>query len=248
MKLLVGNQELSSRIREHVGDGKVILFKYGPGSGGDILLKQFFSDSPQGVYSLLISTHESDFELMGAINEMNMENPPELISMLPLLEDRLKRIEKKDHFISEGIMVTDLLEISSSSEEPRARSKTHLSMLSALTTAATKQVLPFWFVLDSLHDLVELTDPEELLDRLRVLKRYLKIKGGVAVIACPLDWHGLKHHETTFFDAIVEVKVEKKGEAWYRKLVILNNKGSGNPPEEWQITMIKDIPTALSMD
>ncbi|MFW3145650.1 MAG: hypothetical protein ACMUIE_02425 [Thermoplasmatota archaeon] len=248
MRLLVGNQEFSSRIRENLGDGKLVLFKYGPGSGGDMLLKQFFADAPQGVYSLLISTHESDFELMGAINEMNLENPPELLSMLPLLEDRLKRIEKKDHFISEGIMVTDLLEISSSTEEPRARAKPHLGMLAVLTTAATKQVLPFWLVLDSLNDLIELTGPEELLDRLMVLKRYLKIKGGIAMIACPVDWDELRYHETTFFDAVIEVRAEKKGEAWTRKLVIKNNKGSGNPPEEWPITMVKDIPTALSMD
>lgn len=248
MKLMVGNEDLASRILKNIGDGKVILFKYGPGSGGDRLMHEFFQSLPGGHHSIMISTHETKKELDEIFKDLEIEGGPDRISLLPMMDETLSRIQKKDGFIKDGIMVTDLLEISSYSEErARARSADQL-ILSTLTTTATSQVLPFWLVLDSLVDVVNITGLEEAFHRLMILKRTIKEKNGIALIGCPIDCDLLWDHETTFFDAVIEVFAESKGEVWVRKLRISNVKGSGAPPEEWEINVVKDIPTAISMD
>ncbi|MEA3559234.1 MAG: hypothetical protein U9R75_08285 [Candidatus Thermoplasmatota archaeon] len=248
MKLMIGNKDLSTRIQDHIGEKKVILFKYGPGSGGDRLLLEFFSNTPKSFNSVLISSHESKEDLLETFKDIGVENPPDVISLLTMLDASISDIEKKDRFLSDGIMVTDLLEISSNLKETRRKKHPEQAMLSTLTISANRQVLPFWFVLDSISDIAGMTEMKELLMRLMILKRSIQRNGGIALLGIPLNCDIFKEHETTFFDGVVEVRAERTGETWTRKLCITNIKGKGTPPEEWTIDLAKDIPTALSME
>ncbi|MBN1390118.1 MAG: hypothetical protein JXA22_05695 [Candidatus Thermoplasmatota archaeon] len=248
MKLLVGSQSISRRIQNKLGTSKLVLFKFGKGSGGDTLLKQFFDTPEEDNYSVMISTHQTGGEMMEEMADLGIESMPELVSILPLIDRRLSALQKRDRFISEGIMVTDLLEISSNSSDRTISMGPHLEILSKLTEIITKQVLPFRLVLDSLVDLVEETSSEEVIDRMRMLKKALREKGGLALIGCPLDDHGLSGQETTLFDAVIEVRAEKRGNNWSRSFTFLNIKGSIEPPEEFPITMTTDIPTAMEVE
>ncbi|MFO8051053.1 MAG: hypothetical protein R6V01_05070 [Thermoplasmatota archaeon] len=246
MKLMVENETLTNRIISSIGDGKIILFRYGPGSGGDRLLRELFLTLPEGVHSVMMSTHETESELHDIFRKMELE--PDIISLLPMLEDRTSNIRKKDQFIREGIMVTDLLEISSNSDEPVKKKGAGEVFLSELSTTATRQVLPFWFVLDSINDIIGISTFEDVLHRLMILKSAIREKGGNALIAAPIDSDLLCDHETTFFDGVIETTAEKKGEAWSRKLTIMNVKGKGSLPQEWTINTVKEVPTAISVD
>jgi hypothetical protein len=247
MKLQVGGEGFANKLRKKMGEGKIILFKFGPGSGGDVLLQQFITESPNEAYPALISTHLSEDELLSALGEMEMNELPEMITLMPHIGKRLERVRKKDRFLKEGILVTDLLELSSLQKEPLAGSKTQLQMLAEISAFSSKQVLPFWLVIDSLADLVKESDVDEVMDRIRVLKESVQEKKGLVLIGCPLDWDMVLEYETTFFDAVVEAEAIKEGEKWVRRLRIINIKGSGEPPEEWSITPAQDIPTALSV-
>ncbi|MGA1792435.1 MAG: hypothetical protein ACMUHM_00635 [Thermoplasmatota archaeon] len=248
MRLMVGNEDVSKRIISKVGLSKLILFKSGKGSGGDLLLKQMFENVPEGTNSIFISTHQTEGELMEDLLDLGIERQPELISLLPVIDLRLSEVAKRDRFINEGIMVTDLLEISSYSSDRPASQNTHMKVLSTLSDISSKQVLPFRMVIDTLVDLVEESSPEEIIDRLRILKRSIRENQGLVIVGCPQGYDVFQDLEQTLFDVIIEVKAEKRGEAWFRTLSFAHIKGSGEPPEEWQISTVKDIPTALSVD
>jgi KaiC/GvpD/RAD55 family RecA-like ATPase len=248
MKLTIGDKDLSTRIQSHIGEKKIILFKYGPGSGGDRLLLEFFSNTPKGFNSMMISSHEREEDLLKTFKDIGVENPPDVTSLLPMLDASISDIEKKDRFLSDGIMVTDLLEISSNLKETERTKHPQQRMLSTLTISANRQILPFWFVLDSISDMANITDMKELLMRLMILKRSIQQNGGIALLGIPLNCDIFKELETTFFDGVIEVRAERTGETWSRKLCITNIKGKGTPPEEWTINLAKDIPTALSME
>jgi hypothetical protein len=126
--------------------------------------------------------------------------------------------------------------------------KPQMTMLSSITTTASKQVLPFRMVLDSIVDLVRGSSKDDTLDRLMILKKALRDKGGIALIACPLEYGEFRDYENTLFDGVIEVRCERTGNGWKRKLVFVNIKGSGEPPEEFIIAPVEEIPTALSVD
>jgi KaiC/GvpD/RAD55 family RecA-like ATPase len=248
MRFLVGNSELSKLLMDKIGNGKLILFKFGHGSGGDLLMKQFFEDIPEGSYSVWISTHQSEVEMIENLNDLGMSRMPEVISLLPYIENRLSEVEKRDKFINEGIMVTDLLEISSYSEDRMIDKKSHMRMLAAITSTSMKQILPFRMVVDSIVDLVMDSTREDVIDRLMVLKKALREKGGLALIGCPMEFTDLRDQEQTLFDAVIEVTAEKRNDMWSRTMVLKNIKGSGEPPIELEVESIGDIPSALSVD
>lgn len=248
MKLLVGNREISDLLSERTADGSMVLFRYGPGTGGELLLKQLVSSIDDESHAVLISTHETEKELMGSVEEMGLPYDLEMISMVPELNEGIEDVMKKDKFRTEGIMVTDILEVSSNTEYSRNRGDSGQVMLSRISALCQKQVLPFRMVLDSLIDLVERTSGEEVCQRISILKNALKEKGGLVILAAPLDWPFLRERETTLFDAVLEMKAEKSGGIWKRTLVVKNVKGSGEPPEEFEISSVKEIPEAMSID
>ncbi|MGA1866137.1 MAG: hypothetical protein ACMUFK_01575 [Thermoplasmatota archaeon] len=248
MKLMVGKEGISRKLLSKLGSSSLVLFKFGMGSGGDILLKQLFDAVSEDYYSIMISTHQTDEEMMTDLSHIGVGRPPELVSMLPSIHRRLSELQKRDRFISEGIMVTDILEISSNSDDRILPVKPHLEILSKITEISSKQVLPFNLVLDSIADLVEETSREEVVDRLRILKKALREKGGMALVGCPLSYQVFSDQENTLFDAVIEVRAERTADGWSRTLTFLNIKGSGEPPEEWQITTNKEVPAALEIE
>jgi KaiC/GvpD/RAD55 family RecA-like ATPase len=248
MKLLVGNQGLSELISYRFENGSMILFKYGKGSSGDVILKQFLSAYDEECHSVLISTHESEEEMLRSIQGLTTGQNVEMISMVPDIENNLEGTIKKDRFRNEGIMVTDLLEVSSNTGIRKRPDDLGPTMLSKLSDIAQKQVLPFRLVIDSISDLSSYTEENEVEKRLRILKMALREKGGYALVAAPFEWDGFWNVESTLFDGIIEITASDTTGSWKRELIISNRKGSVDPPERWDVSLTKDIPTAKSLD
>ncbi len=248
MRLMIGSYELDGLITKRIGDGKIILFKYGPGTGGDLLLKQFLSTKNEETHSVLISTHETKSDLAKAVEEMDLTPDMEVISLLPELNRSMENVAKKDKFRTEGIMVTDLLEISSNTDYRREKYDGGQMILSRITAISNKQILPFRMILDSLVDIVHHTSEEEVLKRIWIMKHTLKEKGGNVILASPLDCPFFKDLETTLFDAVIEVSADRSSGTWKRKFLLKNVKGSADPPDEWEITIQKEIPDAMSLE
>jgi len=248
LKLMVGNSVLSELLSRKLPDGSLVLFKHGPGSGGDLILKQFFIDPADDRFSVYLTTHETREDVSRVLEENHTPQKMEVLSLLDHIEEGLEKVKRKDRFRTEGLMVTDLLEITTNSNAKRRGLHASQAVLSELTSATTKQVLPMRLVLDSVADLFGLCPVKDVIERMRIIKRSLREKGGIAVMGAPLGWDGLSGLENTLFDSVIEVRAEKKGESWTRTLTIRNIKGSPFPPEEWPISYTKEIPTALSMD
>ena len=248
MKLLVGNEDVTRKIISKIGKARMVLFKFGNGSGGALLMKQIFEKVPEGTYSVFVSTHQSEKDILEEFADMGIEKTPDIVSLLPEFDSRLSDIRRRDRFVTDGIMVTDLLEISSHNSEKVVSRNPRMRILSIITDISSKQVLPFRMVMDSLPDLVEETSKREVVDRLRILKGSLRENGGMVLVGCPLDYVMFSDLDSTLFDAVIEVKADKRGDAWFRSLTFMNVKGSGEPPEEFSISQVKEIPTALAVD
>lgn len=248
MRLIVGNREVSTIITQRFDSGSCILCKYGKGSGGDILLKQFLFGNDEDQHSVLISTHESEKELETVMERMESTGNIEMISLQPIRDSDLRSITKKDRFRNEGIMVTDLLEVSSYSGVKKEKEDPGFTMLSRISNIAQNQVLPFRLILDSLSDLVLSSDPYEVEKRIRILKKTLKEKGGFALVAAPLDWDVFDDMETTLFDGVIEITAYETSSTWKREFKICNSKGMVELPEKWEVTILKDIPMAKSLE
>jgi hypothetical protein len=245
MRAMLGDRPLKGVLSSKLGPGSCVLFKYGPGSAGDLVLKQLFSDTSTDVYSVIISTHETVEEVRASIKAFDIPREPEIISLVPLTIEGLGPIKRKDHFRAEGLMVTDLLDMAGRSQERRSRADLDKRMLSVLTTVSTKQVLPFNLVLDSLSDLAALTSLGEIRQRLQVLKEALREKKGTAYMGAPLSWDPWEGSDLTMFDAIIEVRALQLGGTWKRFLRFSNIKGSPALPEEQELTFGQSIPSAI---
>ncbi|OYT44478.1 hypothetical protein B6U90_05175 [Thermoplasmatales archaeon ex4484_6] len=248
MRLLAGNSELSDIIKERIRDGGLILMRYGPGSAGDTLLKQFLAEKNEEAHPVYISTYETDKEIRKALDKFGERSDLEVVSFLEDLSEDLERIMRKDRFRTEGILVTDLLEISYNSEHRRERCDRPQWILARVSSLSQRQVLPFRLVLDSISDLVSWTSEEEVIKRLRILRSALLEKGGVAIMAAPLKWNGFRNVDTTLFDAILTMAADRSSGTWKRTLTLENVKGSTELPREWEITTVSDIPVAESLD
>lgn len=247
MRALVGGQPLNVILGAKLGQGSCVLFRYGPGSGGDLLLKQLFSDHRDDVYSVMISTHETVDELRTSMKACDIKREPEMISLVPVIIEGLAQVKRKDRFRAEGVMVTDLLEMTGKAQERRPRGDLNKRMLSALTVVSSKQVLPFKLVLDSISDLAEHTSLGELKQRLYILKEALRDKKGTAFLGAPLGWDPWNGSDMTLFDAILELRVVQGERGSKRVLRLSHMKGSPDLPQELEVTFEQDVPSALSV-
>jgi len=247
MRFLVGGQEFRDLLDSRVGSGRCILFKYGPGSGGDVILKQYLSGTMEGTHSLYLSTHETENDLLSSVSDMGLPQDLEMISLVPDLTYELDAMIKKDRFRTDGIMVTDLLEVSSNTATRKEKRDGGKKVLSMLSSICLKQVLPFRIVMDSMVDLVRKTSLEEVENRLQIMKRVAREKDGTVIIGAPLHWDELGSLENTLFDAVITFQTEKTTGTWKRTMTLMNMKGSTSVPVEWEVTTIQSIPTARSI-
>ncbi|MDG6225052.1 MAG: hypothetical protein QCI82_06020 [Candidatus Thermoplasmatota archaeon] len=235
-RVSIGEQDLKGFIEEVIGKGGSILLKYGPGSAGDILLKEMLTEIPEGSAAVYLSTYETIDEMRSSLNYVPPSPNIEIFSSLDHREDELKRIVKRDRFMTEGIMVTDLLEVSMS-ERPVKLKRRGCDILSEITNSAAKQVLPFTLVLDSLDDLTEHYATSEVFDRLTILRRLLRSVNGIALIGSSMNIDPLKGKEVRLFDSILEAEAMKVGDDWERRLRLVHKRGDASLPREWALNI-----------
>jgi KaiC/GvpD/RAD55 family RecA-like ATPase len=247
MNFLVGGQDFRDLFDSKVGSGKCILFKYGPGSGGDVILKQYLTGTMEGTHSLYLSTHETENDLLSSVSDLDLPQDLEMISLVPDLTSELHDMVKKDRFRTDGIMVTDLLEVSSNTTSRKKRIGGGKKVLSVISSICMKQVLPFRLVIDSLVDLVRNTSIQEVEKRILLIKRAARDKQGTVILGAPLDWDEMRLIETTLFDAVISFRSDRTTGTWKRTMTLENLKGSISLPQEWEVTTLKSIPTAKSI-
>jgi len=234
MPMRIGDRDFSSFVESVIGTAKIVLVRYGPGSAGELLLKEYISSTPTGMNGVMLSTCESEAEMSSFIDPRS--GNVRAISIADLLGRRIETYVRRDRFLSEGIMVTDLLEISMQDDRTQAEME-DAKALSVITEIALKQVLPFRLALDSLSDLVSETSAGEVIPRLRILSGVLRKVGGNALVGAPAGWTTLGHSEHLIFDAIVEVRSVRSGASWERTLTLAHLRNAPIPPQQWSVTV-----------
>lgn len=229
---LIGKMELTDFFEKRIGRGRLVLLRYGPGSGGEILLKEFVSSAPAGMNAVFISSTEGAQEI-GSEAAGHMDKV-EVISLLGSVESESARVLRRDRFASEGILVTDLLEISMAD---RTQKDDVGDMLSMVTLASTKQVMPFRLALDSLQDLIRTGSEDEIVPRLMILRKVVRSVQGTALIGAPLDWNGLHGKEMSLFDCLLEARSVKGLTGFERRLSLTHLRNDPLPPDEWPINL-----------
>ncbi|MGA1821570.1 MAG: hypothetical protein ACMUIG_03485 [Thermoplasmatota archaeon] len=247
MRMLFEGENLTKVLSDKIGDGKCILLRYGPGSGGEFLLKQFFAEKEEGSYSVFISTYEETGEIENVLRESDLPTDGEVISTMTLMRNEVDMVLKKDRFRKEGILVTDLLDLSSKEEEIDRRMDLNQEVLSILSTTASKQVMPFRMAVDTLSDLVMTAGEEEVWKRFLIIRGVLRKYGGLVFVGLPEE-DMVDFPISTMFDAILDIKAVRNEDGWSRVMTVTHVRNSLVKPEDLRITEVTDIPQALSLD
>lgn len=229
----IGDESVHDFVSQKIGQGALILLRYGPGSGGNILLKELLKGAAPGSNGIYLSTFETLDEIASSLGEDHNQNI-EIRSMLEQKDRLIERTVKRDRFMSEGIMVTDLLEISMS-ERPISDYKKRNDILSRITSSSSKQVLPFTLVFDSLDDLLEEYDASDISTRLIILKRAIRAVGGIAVFGTSLNSVLSNGSEVRLFDCLMEAEAVRDESGWHRRLRILHRRDDPSLPMEWEL-------------
>ncbi len=247
MRFSLGKTDINTVVKERIGPGKLILLRYGEGSGGEFLLKQFLGERMEGEYSIIISSYETEDEVRYALKSNDINIDGEIISFVPEKEAELDLKIRRDEFLTGGVLVTDFYDLNEQEvlgSNPEGASE---RFLSRINSTARKQTVPFKMVIDSLADLVRLSSREEIRDRLGLLKQSLREMNGVAMVGAPVGNCESDVKDLAVFDAIFEVRAELVDGKWKRNLTLLHNRNDPSPPEVWELETINPIPSAISL-
>lgn len=233
IRSLIGDKSFHDFISNRIGKGALILLGYGPGSGGDILLKDLLKGAPPSSNGIYLSTYETVDEIVSYLGDDHRQNI-EVRSAIEQKDGLIDRTLRRDRFITDGIMVTDLLEVSMS-DRPMEDRKNKRNILSYISSSSSKQFLPFTLVLDSLDDLLDEYDRNDISTRLLILKKALRTIGGIAVFGASLDSTLLNVREIRIFDCLMEAEAILEDNGWSRKLRIVHRRNDPLLPTEWEL-------------
>jgi KaiC/GvpD/RAD55 family RecA-like ATPase len=235
MRMKFDGRDLNDILEEDIGRGRMILLEYDPGSGGEVFVKQFFSEAESGYNSILISTREEEHEIMRCLGEYDLECGGVIVSLLPHTLEELNRIKRKDKFITEGILVTDLLELGNSTGDPRMNYSSCQKMLAEISSVASRQITPFRMAIDTLSDLTLRCEIGEIRHRLEIIRESVRKNQGYCVVANMTDGP----IDTTLlplFDAMVSIEVSREGDVWKRYLMVNHVRNVLKFPKKIRIT------------
>jgi KaiC/GvpD/RAD55 family RecA-like ATPase len=247
MRMMFNGEDLAKVLKEKIGDGKCILLRYGPGSGGEFLIKQFYGEREEGSYSVFISTYEDKDEVDKALQDAGLPTDGEVISVMDLMKEEIDMILKKDRFTKEGILVTDLLDLSSREEEVDKEMILSQEVLSMISTTASKQVMPFRMAIDTLSDLVMISGEDEVWRRFLILRGVLRKYGGMVMVGLPEE-DMVEFPISTIFDAILDIRAERTDEGWTRSMTVSHIRNSLVIPEDLEISEVNELPRAKSLE
>ncbi len=248
MRFSLGKTDINTVVKERIGPGKLMLLRYGEGSGGEFLLKQFLGERMEGEYSIIISSYETEDEVRYALKSNDINIDGEIISFVPDREAELDLKIRRDEFLTGGVLVTDLYDLNELEVLGRAPEGASERFLSRINSTASKQTVPFKMVIDSLADLVLLSSKEEVRDRLRLLRQSLREMNGIAMVGAPIGNHETDISDLTVFDAIFEIQADLVDGKWRRTLTLLHNRNDPDLPEVWELETINPIPSAISLE
>jgi len=243
----IGSQGFLQFIEDRLGRGTITLLRYGPGSGGELLLKELVDATPQGSIGIMFSTYESEDDLRCGHHMLLRKDNVVVISLMDLQGSEAERVIKRDRFIIDGVMVTDLLEISMANKATRGPRPLQ-EALARMTSEVSKQVLPFHFALDSLHELIEGAGTGPVRSRLHLIRRAVAANDGIAIMGCPVGPDPMCGLEMNTFDNIIELEAVRNGTNWDRRLVLLHKRNGLRPPQEWSVVFRDDVPAANPLE
>ena len=140
MRMKFDGKELSDVIYDDLGVGNLFLLKYQPGSGGEFFLKQFFSEKEETSNSIYITTNETPGDITRILSDNEMSDDGEIVDIHSLLEEQLEDVIKRDKFLEDGILVTDLLDLTSNEGGKDAREPLDMRIMAKITSKARKQI------------------------------------------------------------------------------------------------------------
>ena len=237
---------LSEVVDEDLGVGKLFLMVYEQGTGGEFFLKQFFSEKEESSNNILITTNEDPVDIKRILSKNGMADDGEIFDLSSMMEDEMDRVCRKDKFVEDGILVTDLLDISTKEEVGYDEIPLDIRIMAKISTTAIKQVTPYRFVIDDFGDIISICPVTELKKRLLILRKSLRQNRGVGVLGILGKNSDLKDLMNVF-DGILKMEVRKGEGSLDRYLVIKHLKNDLSVPKSLKVDENGNIPKALSI-
>ena len=210
--------------------GLTILVEGYPGSGLELVAKQFVSSSDKDEYPVYVTTEERDEDIITTMKEFkwNFEN----IKIINFCKEYYNEVLAKELDVSkfrlEGVVADDVRHIT------LTQKKSTTNFLTRLMYEVGKINPPFRLVINSLDFFLELYDNKNVLQVMRLIKTHAQEVGGVVLMTMLSDVYERSTQSgiEAFVDIILELESKRINASFKRNLII---KKVRNHPERAHI-------------
>ncbi len=214
-----GIAALDKALMNGVPKGFTMLATGLPGSGMELLAKQFAAGAARDENVVFFTTHESDEDIVGTMQEFGWKADVTIVNIgNQYYETVLARRLEASRYRLEGIALKDLLK----ARNHEAGLRREVNFLTTLAYEVSRLKPPLRVIVDSLDFFLQYYDHAEVLSAVRTVKAHVQRTEGLALITMLTGIHEAKTQSGLegIVDAIFELERMREADAFKRYLVI----------------------------
>ncbi|MFQ5910200.1 MAG: RAD55 family ATPase [Thermoplasmata archaeon] len=213
-----GIPALDKSLMDGIPKGFTLLVAGPPGSGTELLAKQFASAGINGENVVYFSTTERDRDVISTMEHFGWKSSMKIVN---IADQYYKNVLAKELEISryrqEGITMKDIMAPTKEKEERKG-----VNFLTALTYETSRLKPPFRVVVDSLDFFMEYYEHMDVLSSLRTIKGHTQHQEGVALLTMLTGVYATRTQSSVeeIVDCSIELQRERKENAFKNYLII----------------------------
>jgi len=220
--LPTGIEKLDDLLMNGIPRGYSMLGMGTPGSGFELLAKQFAMAGIGAENVIYYATNESASEVIATMKYFDW---PTNMTIVDIFTQYYEKVLQKELEVAklqrDGITIADIVEMDQT-EEIELDEYRSINFLDELLYDATSLEPPFRIIIDSVDFFLEHYPHEEVIAGLRSLKAYVQSKGGSMLLTSVTgSWEKrIEHALQAACDIVLELEVSRMGSTFENRLII----------------------------
>jgi len=217
-----GIEKLDDLLMNGIPRGYSMLVMGTPGSGFELLAKQFAKAGAGAENVTYYATNESAAEVIATMRYFNW---PTNMTIVDINTQYYEKVLQKELEVArlqrEGLTISDIAEIEAEETNVLDEYKT-INFHDEMLYDATSLTAPFRIVIDSIDFFFEHYPPQEVIAGLRSLKTYVQNMGGTMLVTSVKDsWEvKIEHALQAAMDVVLELEISRMGSTFENRLII----------------------------
>ena len=217
-----GIEKLDDLLMNGIPRGYSMLVMGTPGSGFELLAKQFAKAGAGAENVTYYATNESATEVIATMKYFNW---PTNMTIVDINTQYYEKVLQKELAVArlqrEGITISDIAEIEIEQTDALEEYRT-INFHDEMLYDATSLNPPFRIIIDSIDFFFEHYPPQEVIAGLRSLKTYVQNKGGTMLVTSVKDsWEiKIEHALQAAMDVVLELEISRIGSTFENRLII----------------------------